>query len=151
MERLSHFEEKAGIVASKHEWGRWSQSVREVNVEVNLQPGTKAKELAVCIKPNHLQCRLADNSREFLNGKLFGTIKVDESIWTIEEKKTLRIVLTKANYSTKEAVWTSLFENEFEADKETEKQMRAKLDLERFQLEYPGMDFSSAKLSTNNK
>jgi len=68
-------------------------------------------------------------------------IKVDESIWTIEEKKTLRIVLTKANYSTKEAVWTSLFENEFAADKETEKLMRAKLDLERFQLEvYFGMN-----------
>jgi len=67
MEGLSHFEERGGIVTSKHEWGRWSQSVREVNVEVNLEPGTKAKELAVCIRPNHLQCRLANNSREFLN------------------------------------------------------------------------------------
>ncbi|CAL8120125.1 unnamed protein product [Orchesella dallaii] len=151
MEGLSHFDEKAGIVVSNHEWGRWSQSVKEVNIEVNLEHGTKAKEIGVCIKPNHLQCRMANNSKEFLNGKLFGTIKVDESIWTIEEKKRLRIVLTKANYSTKEAVWTSLFENEFAADKETVKQMKAKLDLERFQMEYPGMDFSRAKLSSNNK
>ena len=70
----------------------------------------------------------------------------DESIWTIEDQILLRIQLIKADERTKDQCWISLLENQFIPDAFTLTEMRKKLDLERFQLENPGFDFSSAKL-----
>jgi len=70
----------------------------------------------------------------------------DESTWTIEDRKLLMIQLVKADERTKDHCWLSLLEAEFTPDPITLSEMRKKLDLERFQLENPGFDFTSAKL-----
>ena len=60
---------------------------------------------------------------------------VDESTWTIEDKKLLTIQLIKADERTKDQCWLSLLENQFIPDAFVLNEMRKKLDLERFQLE----------------
>ena len=59
----------------------------------------------------------------------------DESTWTIEDRKLLRIQLVKADERTKDHCWLSLLEGQFTPDPITLNEMRKKLDLERFQLE----------------
>ena len=76
---------------------------------------------------------------KFFQGKPFGPILVDETIWTLEDKKILEISLTKANLNKGEA-WTALFKDDlgqrsFIPDPETLHQMRTKIDLEMFQIE----------------
>ena len=60
---------------------------------------------------------------------------MDESTWTIEDKKLLRIQLVKADQRTKDECWLSLLENQFSPDPIILNEMRKKLDLERFQIE----------------
>ena len=60
---------------------------------------------------------------------------MDESTWTIEDKKLLRIQLVKADQRTKDECWLSLLENQFSPDPIILHEMRKKLDLERFQIE----------------
>ena len=100
-------------------------------------------------------------------GKPFDTISEDDSVWTIEDQSLLRIQLVKAFRKTKDQTWMSLlstnsveenFETRPEGDAEmcttstyqptafVLNEMRKKLDLEQFQRENPGMDFSRAKL-----
>ncbi len=56
MSSLSHFAEKSGVIYSTTEWGRWCQSAQEVTLEVDLEDGTRAKEIQVEIKPKFLKC-----------------------------------------------------------------------------------------------
>ena len=46
----------------------------------------------------------------------------------------------------KDIAWLSLFKNQYKPDPVVLTEMRKKLDLERFQMENPGFDFSGAKL-----
>ena len=57
-ESNSHFDEKSGVVVCATPWGRWNQNVAEVNIEVDLEPGTRAKDLTVTIKPSQLSCSI---------------------------------------------------------------------------------------------
>ena len=141
----SHFDEKSGIVECKTEWGRWYQTVAEVVVEVDLEPGTRGKDVDVTIQPNKLTC--AVRQKEIFAGVPFDTVSEDDSIWTIEDRKLLRIQCVKAHAKTKDMCWTSLLKNgQFMPDVRTLNEMRKKLDLEQFQKENPGFDFSNAKL-----
>jgi hypothetical protein len=40
---------------------RWSQTVNEVVIEVDVEPGTRGKEAQVTIKPSHLECIVKGN------------------------------------------------------------------------------------------
>jgi len=142
-----------------------------VVVEVDLEKGTRAKECRVTIMPNQLTCVV--RQKELFNGKPYDTISEDDSVWTIEDQSLLRIQLVKAFRNTKDITWMSLLSsNSTEASSEQESgakadegqsvemstnnlyqptafvlnEMRKKLDLEQFQRENPGMDFSRAKL-----
>ena len=57
----------------------------------------------------------------------------DESTWTIEDQKLIRIQLVKAHHKTKDLCWKSLLESQYEPDPYTFNEMRKKLDLENFQ------------------
>jgi len=171
-ETNSNFDEKSGIVFCRTGWGRWYQTVGEVVIEVDLEKGTRAKECRVTILPNQLTCVV--RQKEIFNGKPYDTISEDDSVWTIEDQSLLRIQLVKAFRKTKDITWMSLLSSnsteseapsEQDSSKEDEGQkvemstnnlyqptafilneMRKKLDLEQFQRENPGMDFSRAKL-----
>uniref|UniRef100_A0A6I8PGR9 CS domain-containing protein n=1 Tax=Ornithorhynchus anatinus TaxID=9258 RepID=A0A6I8PGR9_ORNAN len=81
-------------------------------------------------------------------GKLFDSTIADEGTWTLEDRKMVRIVLTKTKRDAGNC-WSSLLENEYVADPWVQDQMQKKLTLERFQNENPGFDFSGAEISGN--
>ncbi|GLG93194.1 hypothetical protein R5R35_012720 [Gryllus longicercus] len=145
-EGLSHFVEKSGIVACPTPWGRWWQTVHEVHLEVNLPEGTKAKQVHVEVKPAHLIIRVV--GKDVISGKLFNVVHADETVWTIEDGRVLSIVLGKATPAHSEEIWEALLaDGQFAPDPLTVHNMRKKMDLEKFQIENPGFDFSRAKLS----
>lgn len=142
---LSHFDEKSGIVPFKTEWGSWWQTVYEVHIEVNLPANTRSKDVSVKIQPNYIECIVHKNT--IFKGKLFSTVHADDSVWTIEDGKILNIVISKADYAEKEQIWEALLEDgRYQPDAWTIHEMRKKIDLEKFQIENPGMDFSRARL-----
>ncbi|GFV64539.1 nudC domain-containing protein 2 [Trichonephila clavipes] len=144
---LSHFDERSGIVAAKTPWGRWWQTVSEVYIEVDVPPGTPGKDCKVTITPNRIVCRVKD--KEIFSGSLYKTVRVDDCTWTLEERKTILILLEKAEKFENENLWVSLLEGQYFADPLTQHEMLKKLDLEKFQTEHPGFDFSGANLSKN--
>ncbi|XP_056372632.1 nudC domain-containing protein 2 isoform X2 [Hyla sarda] len=84
----------------------------------------------------------------FQPGRLYDATISDESTWTLEDKKLIRIVLTKSNRDAGNC-WPSLLEGEYSADPWVQDEMQKKLTLERFQRENPGFDFSGAEISGN--
>ncbi|KAG7484637.1 hypothetical protein MATL_G00052230 [Megalops atlanticus] len=141
-----HFEERSGIVPCQTSWGVWYQTMEEVFIEVNVPPGTSAKEVKCVLGSKEIE--LFVKGREILKGKLFGTTVADEGTWTLEDKKLIRIVLMKSNREAGNC-WQSLLEGEYCANAWVQDQMQRKLTLERFQRENPGFDFSGAEISGN--
>lgn len=54
--KMSNFDEKAGIVSHSTDFGKWYQTVAEVTLLVDLEPGTRGKEVQVTILPKKLKC-----------------------------------------------------------------------------------------------
>ena len=52
----SHFDEKSGVICHKTDFGQWHQTVDEIMILVNLESGTRGKEVHVDIQPNKLKC-----------------------------------------------------------------------------------------------
>ncbi len=57
----SHFDEKSGVITHSTPWGRWSQTVNEVVIEIDVEPGTRGKDVKVGIKPSYLECVVKGN------------------------------------------------------------------------------------------
>eukprot|EP00095_Tigriopus_kingsejongensis_P005188 maker-scaffold321_size207582-snap-gene-1.26 protein:Tk05188 transcript:maker-scaffold321_size207582-snap-gene-1.26-mRNA-1 annotation:"domain-containing protein 2" len=142
--KMSHFEEKSGIVAAPTDWGSWYQTQSEVVIEVNVAAHTKGKEVRVDMKPKFIRCQV--QGKTLFEGEPYDTVLEGECIWTLEDNKLLRIQLVKAN-PRKDHCWTSLLQGAYQPSPSIIHEMRKKLDLEQFQIENPGFDFSGAKLS----
>lgn len=164
---MMHFDEKSGVVECQTPWGRWHQTVAEVVAEVDVDPGTGSKDVALTIKPRRLSCKVKGRPifevrsiakcvplfpfttkkliPSVFQGELHETVVEDESTWTLEDKKLIRIQLVKAISSSREVCWTSLLKEGaddhpdrcFRPDPVVLAEMRKKLDLEMFQREVP--------------
>lgn len=55
-----HFEERSGVIPCKTAWGSWSQTMEEVFIEVNVPPGTPAKEIKCTIGSKQIELRVKD-------------------------------------------------------------------------------------------
>ncbi|XP_052283051.1 nudC domain-containing protein 2-like isoform X2 [Dreissena polymorpha] len=129
---MSHFDESSGIVACRTEWGQWWQTMEEVYVEVNLEEGTTAKMVKCAVTNKTLSVTVKD--KIIIKGDLTSIIKAEDSVWTIEDKKLLRLCLPKAK-TTADQCWVSLLKGQFGADHWTLDQMQKKLTLQRYQFE----------------
>uniref|UniRef100_A0A8D8RAM9 NudC domain-containing protein 2 n=1 Tax=Cacopsylla melanoneura TaxID=428564 RepID=A0A8D8RAM9_9HEMI len=149
MPKLSHFDEKGGVVKCPTPWGHWWQTLDEVFVEVIPNSPVRSKEVSIKCTNTEISCAIAN--KEMFKGKLFDVVHGNEIIWTLENKGTLlNIVLPKAEFKGKEQIWPSLFVNSgenYSADATIFHEMKKKMDLEKFQIENPGFDFSRAKLA----
>ncbi|XP_032831739.1 nudC domain-containing protein 2 isoform X2 [Petromyzon marinus] len=143
---MNHFEEKSGIVASETPWGRWYQTLEEVVLEVSVPVGTPPREVRCELAPRTLLVKVVGTT--IIQGKLWGTVISEESTWTLEDRRVLRVVLVKSHREAG-SCWPSLLEGAFPADPITLDNMQKKLTLERFQNENPGFDFSGAEISGN--
>lgn len=141
---LSHFDERSGAVPCHTPWGSWWQTVGEVFVHVQVPKGTRGKHVCVEIKPRHIVCTV--HGKTVFDGNLHSTVIADESTWTIEEQERILILLVKSEPTNSEKVWGSLLEGQYVPDPYVMHEMMKKLDLEKFQIENPGFDFSGAKL-----
>lgn len=85
----------------------------EVVAEVEVEPGTRGKEIKIVIKPNDIECTVRGNTlfkvstlmmfyfmsnkKMYINqtyqGKLFSMIVKDDSTWTLEDQKLIRFVV----------------------------------------------------------
>ncbi|XP_041358876.1 nudC domain-containing protein 2-like [Gigantopelta aegis] len=140
------FDEKSGIVPCITEWGRWWQTIEEVYVEIDVPERCSSREIKCIIKTKHLFLTVKEKS--LIKGDLFEEVRAGDSLWTLEDKKLIRIALSKAKPSLNHC-WKSLLVDQYEADPMTYDEMEKKLTLERFQSENPGFDFSDAQVSGN--
>lgn len=144
---LSHFDERSGAVVCQTPWGSWWQTVGEIFIEVQVPKGTRGRDVSIEIKPKHIICNVRGNI--LFSGNLQRTVVADESTWAIEEQERILILLVKSEPAHSEKVWESLLEGQYAPDPYVMHEMMKKLDLEKFQIENPGFDFSGAKLDKN--
>ncbi|XP_039294653.1 nudC domain-containing protein 2 [Nilaparvata lugens] len=148
---LSHFDERRGVVKCKTSFGSWWQTVGEVHIAINIPKETRSKNVQIVVSPKHLKCTVL--GKVLLEGELYETVRGDDFVWTIEENedksKDICLVLSKAAYEKSDKLcWESLMTgHNYHPDLMTFSEMRKQIDLELFQIENPGMDFSRAKLS----
>ncbi|KAK8947016.1 Protein BOBBER 1 [Platanthera zijinensis] len=74
----------------------WTQTLKEVNVNIKVPRGTKSR-LVICeIKKNHLKVGLKGQPA-IIDGDLYQSVKVDDCYWSIEDQEVISILLTKHN------------------------------------------------------
>lgn len=83
-------------------------------MQIPIPPGTKANQLSVEIKPKHLKVGFKGKA-PFLEGDLCEKVKVEDSLWTIEDRKFLQITFQKAY----EAIWKCVLVGDKEIDPKT--------------------------------
>lgn len=64
----------------------WSQSIKNVDVQIALPKGTKSKQLVVTIKPKHIKVMLKGKDEPILDGELCEKVKVEDSFWSVEDE-----------------------------------------------------------------
>lgn len=74
----------------------WTQTLKEVNVNIKVPRGTKSRFVICEIKKNHLKVGLKGQPA-IIDGDLHQSIKVDDSYWSIEDQEVISILLTKQN------------------------------------------------------
>ncbi|KAL5805063.1 hypothetical protein ACOSQ3_031863 [Xanthoceras sorbifolium] len=74
----------------------WTQTLEEVSLTVPIPPGTKARSVVVEMKKDRLKVGLKGQP-PIIDGELCQLIKPDDCYWSIEDQKTISILLTKHN------------------------------------------------------
>ncbi|GMI99667.1 BOBBER1 [Hibiscus trionum] len=74
----------------------WTQTLQEVTVNVPVPSGTRSKFVVCEIKKNHLKVGLKGQP-PVIDGELFQAVKPDDCYWSIEDNRSISILLTKHN------------------------------------------------------
>ncbi|KAG8076150.1 hypothetical protein GUJ93_ZPchr0006g41417 [Zizania palustris] len=90
----------------------WTQQLTEVNITVPVPQGTKSRFVVCDIKKDHLKVGLKGQP-PIIDGELYKLVKVDDCFWSIEDGKSLSILLTKKNQME---WWRSVVKGEPEVD-----------------------------------
>ncbi|RCV20960.1 hypothetical protein SEVIR_4G099700v4 [Setaria viridis] len=90
----------------------WTQQLPEVNITVPVPEGTKSRFVVCDIKKNHLKVGLKGQPL-IIDGELYKPVKVDDCFWSIEDGKSLNILLTKHNQME---WWKSVIKGDPEVD-----------------------------------
>lgn len=90
----------------------WVQSLPEVTVNVPVPPGTKSRFIVCDIKKNHLKVGLKGEP-PIIDGELYKPVKPDDCFWSLEDQKSISILLTKHDQME---WWKSLVKGEPEID-----------------------------------
>ncbi|CAK9146567.1 unnamed protein product [Ilex paraguariensis] len=80
-----------GLDLEKYSWG---QSLQEVTVNVLVPSGTKSRFVVCEIKKNHLKVGLKGQP-PIIDGEFFKPVKPDDCYWSLEDQKTISVLLTK--------------------------------------------------------
>lgn len=72
----------------------WTQSLQEVNINIPVPAGTKARFVVCEIKKNHLKVGIKGQP-PIIEGELFQSVKPDDCYWSVEDQSMISILLTK--------------------------------------------------------
>ncbi|CAK9151616.1 unnamed protein product [Ilex paraguariensis] len=72
----------------------WVQSLPEVTINVPVPSGTKSRSVVCEIKKNHLKVGLK-GLPPIIDGELYKPVKPDDCYWSLEDQKTVSVLLTK--------------------------------------------------------
>jgi len=67
------------------EWGSWVQTLTDCELRVSVPFGTAARDVEVVVKRQHIKVGLKGQP-PLLDGVLFGEVKSEDSLWTMEDK-----------------------------------------------------------------
>ncbi|XP_073044694.1 protein BOBBER 1-like isoform X2 [Primulina eburnea] len=98
-----------GLDMEKYSWG---QSLQEVNITVPVPSGTKSRFITCEIKKQYIKVGLKGQP-PVLEGDLFHPVKVEDCFWSLEDQKSISILLTKQNQME---WWKYLVKGEPEVD-----------------------------------
>ncbi|GFY81840.1 HSP20-like chaperones superfamily protein [Actinidia rufa] len=98
-----------GLDMDKYSWG---QSLQEVTINIPVPPGTKSRFITCEIKKNHLNVGLKGQP-PIIDGELFQSVKVEDCFWSLEDQKSISVLLTKQNQMD---WWKSLVKGDPEID-----------------------------------
>ncbi|TVU11934.1 hypothetical protein EJB05_45545 [Eragrostis curvula] len=90
----------------------WTQQLPEVNITVPVPQGTKSRSVVCEIKKDRLKVGLKGQP-PIIDGELHKPVKVDDCFWSIEDGKSLSILLTKHNQME---WWRSVIKGDPEVD-----------------------------------
>ena len=96
-----------------------------------MPEGTAAKMCEVQIKPKRLLVKLKNQDQPLIDGELQEKIKVEDSFWSVEDKKFINITFEKAY----EAIWKTVILGDQEIDPKTVDNSKR---IEEFDLETQG-------------
>ncbi|MCD9638159.1 hypothetical protein HAX54_021933 [Datura stramonium] len=80
-----------GLDLDKYSWG---QSLQEVNVNIPVPQGTKSRFIVCDISRTRLKVGLKGQP-PIIDGELYQPVKVDDCFWSLEDQKSISILLTK--------------------------------------------------------
>lgn len=72
----------------------WGQSLQEVNVNIPVPQGTKSRFIVCDISRNRLKVGLKGQP-PIIDGELYRPVKVDDCFWSLEDQKSISVLLTK--------------------------------------------------------
>lgn len=90
----------------------WTQQLPEVNITIPVPQGTKSRFVVCDIKKDRLKVGLKGQP-PIIDGELYKPVKVDDCFWSIEDGKSLSILLTKHNQME---WWKSVIKGDPEVD-----------------------------------
>ncbi len=74
----------------------WSQSIKNVDVQIELPKGTTSKGLLFEIKPKHFKVLIKSQTEPLIQGELCEKVKVKDSLWSVEDQHYLNVNFEKA-------------------------------------------------------
>ena len=95
----------------------WSQNDDEVIVRVPVSEGTTGKLVDVKIATGSLSVGLK-GKQPVLSGETYSSVKAEDSLWSLEERKVIVVTLTKANLKHEEW-WPHVCKGERQIDMKT--------------------------------
>ncbi|KAI8636167.1 HSP20-like chaperone [Parasitella parasitica] len=74
----------------------WRQTLSNVDISIPVPKGTRARDLDIVLKKDRLKVALK-NQPSIVEGTLCQAIKVDDSVWTLDDQKEVSLRLEKVN------------------------------------------------------
>ena len=75
---------------------KWTQTLEEIELRVPLPMAVKARDLVVDIQKKYLKIGLKGHPL-IIDGELDAIVKVEDSAWVLEDKRTLVFTIEKVN------------------------------------------------------
>ena len=110
---------------------KWAQQTRNVDVQVKIPSGTKARQIICIIKQKHLKIQIKGQDEPIIDGELAEKVIVDDSLWSIEDNEYITVNLEKME----ERIWKTVILGDEEIDPKTVDQTK---NMEEFDLETQG-------------